>query len=382
MRQRTLTLILFLTASLAITSCVRTTALPGTAGNGPNVVLRPGEKPVPPLPLETPPAPPPLFDGKDLRSLPEAHLRQRARQAETQQDYPHAAILQYWVVERTKTGHYELACYLARTGKADPAFYWLQVAALADGVDTDHAERDEDLATLHADPRLPEVRTYLAACNRYFETNSPPRTVLVLPKGYQKGTPIAAVVWLHGLGSTPEEFVNESCQGYADALNVAIIGVSGTLARGPNTFVWAVDADRDARRVRDAVTEVSNRVTIKPGHVIALGFSQGAQVGLEIAVRNPEEYAGAIVLSPGAAYHLKDVQPSPLLARRGFVVACGAKELPGNVQLTKQDADWLRSAKAQVREKEYPGVAAHAFPPDFRARFPEWVKFIEQARGE
>ena len=84
-------------------------------------------------------------------------------------------------------------------------------------------------------------------------------------------------------------------------LNVAVVGVSGTLARGQQTFVWAVDAERDAQRVRNALAEVSDRVTVKPGHVIALGFSQGAQVGLEIAVRNPEEYAGAIALSPGAA---------------------------------------------------------------------------------
>jgi predicted esterase len=123
-------------------------------------------------------------------------------------------------------------------------------------------------------------------------------------------------------------------------------------------------------------------VTIKPGHVIALGFSQGAQVGLEIAVRNPEEYAGAIALSPGAATHLRDVTPSPLLARRGFVVSCGAKEAPGNVRLTESDADWLRGAKGQVREKQYAGVSDHAIPPDFRTRFPEWVKFIEQARGD
>jgi len=132
----------------------------------------------------------------------------------------------------------------------------------------------------------------------------------------------------------------------------------------------------------EALSEVSDRLTIKRGQVITFGFSQGAQVGLEIAVRFPEEYAGSIVASAGAQSRLKEVKPSPLLAKRGFVVVCGAKEAPGNVQLTANDAAWLRGAKAQVIHKAYPGMAAHALPADFDERFPEWVKFILDARGE
>jgi predicted esterase len=206
--------------------------------------------------------------------------------------------------------------------------------------------------------------------------------VLVLPKGYVKGTPIPAVLWLHGLGSRPEDFVNNGCQEYADALNVALIGVSGTKARGPRSFVWAEEMERNAKRLRDALAEVSDRVTVKKGYVITFGFSQGAQVGLEVAAKYPEEYAGSIALSPGAQPHLDDLKPSPLLAKRAFVVSCGAKEHPGNVQLTAMDADWLRQAKAHVIHKAYPGVAAHSFPGDFDDRFPEWVALILKTRGE
>ena len=226
------------------------------------------------------------------------------------------------------------------------------------------------------------VHQYLEDCNRYFESAPIVRTALVLPKNYQKGTPIPAVLWLHGLGSSPEDFVNDGSQEYADELNVALIGVSGTKARGPRSFVWAEDVEKDAKRLRDAVAEVSDRVTVKKGHIVTLGFSQGAQVGLEVAVRHPEEYAGSIVLSPGAEPHLEDVKPSPLLARRAFVVTCGAEEHPGNVRLTALDADWLRRAKASVIHKAYPGVSAHSFPKDFDERFPEWVKFILKTRNE
>jgi hypothetical protein len=105
-------------------------------------------------------------------------------------------------------------------------------------------------------------------------------------------------------------------------------------------------------------------------------------VGLEIAVHFPEEYAGAIVLSPGARPHLDALKKSPLLAQREFVLCCGAEELPGNVRLTTLDADWLRQAKAHVIHKAYPGVSAHAFPNNFDERFPEWVKSILKTRGD
>jgi predicted esterase len=381
MARATPRLILVLIACLTASACDRGPAVSVSTPAGPLVCISSGPKPSPPLMLEKPAAPPVLLDGQDLRKLPDDQLRRLAHLAETTMNYPNAAILQYWLVERTKTGRYDLACYLARTGKADPAFYWLQLAALEEGVDADHAARDEDLATLRADPRWHEVQTYLTACTRYFESGAGP-TALVLPAGYKQGTPIPVVVWLHGLGSNPEDFVNERCQVYADAVNVAIVGVSATVPRGPRKYVWAVDAERDARRVKDALAEVSNRVTIKPGHLIAFGFSQGGQVALELAVRNPEEFAGAIVLSPGAASHLADVQPSPRLTRRGFVLTCGEMEAPGNVELTTQDADWLRAARAKVLEKHYAGVSAHALPADFATRFPEWIKLIEQTRGE
>jgi predicted esterase len=369
-------LVFLLAASLATTACVRGPAVPSSASSGS------GGKPMPPLPIETPLPPPAMYKDQDMRTMPEAQLDQLTRRAVAAKDYPHAAILQYWIADRTKAGYYDLACYLARSGTPDPAFYWLQVAALDEGVDADYADADEDLAPLRADPRWPEVRTYLAACNRYFETSGTRHTPLLVPKGYAKGTPITVIVWLHGLGSTPDDFVNDSGQPLADRLNAAIVGVSGTVPRGPKKFVWAMDAERDAKWVRDALAGVADRVTIKPGHLIAFGFSQGAQVGIEIAVRNPEEYAGAIALSPGADAHLDGVKPSSLLARRGFVLAWGEDEAPGNVQLAKYDARWLGDAKAQVRQKEYPGIREHTFPRDFAARFPEWVKFIEQVRGE
>jgi predicted esterase len=322
------------------------------------------------------------LDGNNLREMTARELLGRANQAMADEDYPRAAAFQYWYFQKAKTGQYNLACFLAQTGQIEPAFYWLQIAAIEEGVDSLHALQDADLTSLRRDRRWGVVQKYLVACNKYFESAALSHTILVLPKGYQKNTPIPAVIWLHGLGSRPEDFVGDDSQVYADKLNVALIGASGTSARGPRSFVWADDPEKDAQRLSAALMEVADRVTIRPGRVITFGFSQGAQVGLEVAVRNPEVYAGSIVLSPGAMPHLEGLKPSPLLAQRGFVVSCGANEHPGNLHLTALDGNWLRQARAQVIQKLYPGVSAHTFPEDFEKRFPEWVKFILKARGD
>jgi hypothetical protein len=150
---------------------------------------RQGGKPIPPLQLAVPSAMPAQLDGKDLKIMEEDELLGRANQAMRKEDYSRAATFQYWYVQKSKTGQYNLACFLAQVGQADAAFYWLQLAAIEEGVDTQHAERDEDLTLLRSDPRWGKVRLYLAACNRYFEMTPNARTVLVSPQGYKKQRP-------------------------------------------------------------------------------------------------------------------------------------------------------------------------------------------------
>jgi predicted esterase len=345
----------------------------------------PGEKPKPPLELSAPPAPSVPLDGQDLQKAGVHELQAEAKDAASRGEFAKAVQLQHWAVVRAGSGQYDLACYYARNNQAEAALYWLQEAGLKEGVDVDHARQDEDLQGLRKDRRWNRIVAYLNACNQYWAKNGPAKTVLVLPKRYRKGTELTAVVWLHGLGSHPDDFVNEEeCQEFADEMNVAFIGVSGTEPRGPNSFVWAEDPVRDAQRIDDALKEVGDRVTVKPGHLITMGFSQGAGVGLEVAVRAPERFAGSIVMSSGCQrpLHLDAVVPSPQLARRGFVLTCGAQEAPGNVQQTKDGARWLRekAKTTKVVLKLYPQVSEHSFPPDFAKQLPAWVKHIEQAQ--
>ena len=342
-------------------------------------------KPKPPLAIEKPRAPSSDFHGQDLSKADGDSLARSASLAAEDQNYRDAVPLQYWAVQANDNGRYDLACYLARIGEKDAAFYWLQEAALNDGVDASWAVKDPDLVSLRKDLRWLRVLSFLKNCNAYWAESGLSLTTLVLPKSYKPGSgqPIGAVVGLHGLGGEPSRFVNDGWQAYADQLNRAIIGVSGTVPRGSRKYVWSEDPAKDAERIRKALKDVSNRVTVKPGDVVTFGFSQGAQMAFEVALKYPDEFRGAIVMSPGTVNptRLSNFESSPMNRHQGYICVCGAGEFPGNVAGTKADAEIAKRSGAKVELKLYPGVTEHAFPPDFGEKFVEWVNFIADAKS-
>jgi predicted esterase len=339
-------------------------------------------KPKPPLALANPRAPDPMSDGKDLRKGPPDLLAAVAHELYNQKRYAEAVQILYYAVERGAHGAYNLACYSALNGQKDAAFYWLQKAALGEGIDADWANKDSDLDSLRKDRRWSRIAPFLKACSHYWENSGRSATSLVVPKNYRPGTPIDVVVGMHGLGADPRTFITSaSYQKFADTLDVAFVGVSGTLPRGEQSFVWSEEPARDAQRIRQALEELSDKLTVAPGRLVAMGFSQGAQMAFEVAFANPSEYLGAIVFSPGTtkAVTLSELTAAPENVHQRYVCTCGENELPGNVQYTRRDAEFAKKAGSQVQLKLYKGASAHAFPADFKTAFQGWVQFV---RGE
>ena len=140
-----------------LVACVATTTPPpkSTGENSDKSVAEPRkadsgpiEKPVPPLQLAVPSALPEQLDQRDLKAMQVAELLGYTEQAVAKEDYSRAATFQFWYVQKSMEGRYDLACYLARLGQTDPALYWLQLAAIEEGVDAQWAQRDGDLVSL------------------------------------------------------------------------------------------------------------------------------------------------------------------------------------------------------------------------------------------
>ena len=306
-------------------------------------------------------------------------LRKLAAEAERRGDYAAAVPLEHWAMQKgLDGGHYDLACYYGRSADVAASLYWLQRAGLEEGVDPKWAGEDADLEPVRRDSRWPALSKFLFQCADHWEKTGHTATVLILPKKYTKDRPITLLVGLHGLGHNPAGFM-EGYQTDADDLNVAFVGVSGTLARGKNRFAWSHDHAKNAARLDAALQEIADRATVQPGNIILFGFSQGAQVAAELAARDPKRYAGAIVLSPGGL-------PSP--DSSVFGSQCPPGLCPGGrrPRTAGQRPAYrgIRSAVsrrcAQVRHKEYAGVAQYALPTDYFEVLPEWIDFILAAK--
>jgi len=347
-------------------------AKPETSADDP----APNELPKPPEAVAAPKDLPAVHGGKDLSKVDPDELVALARQAAARNDYKTALAAQFWAVKQGNDGHYDLACYYARNRQHDEAIYWLQRAAQTEGVDAQHAGQDEDLETLRRDPRWAAVHRYLRQCAAYWSKSGKTTTLVYVPKGFDKKKPSPVIVTLHGRGSRPDHFFGEETQGLADELKIPFVCVSGTRPTGPKAFVWAADGtDADNKRVDAALAEAADKVTVAPGKVIAIGFSEGAQVALEVAARDPDKFAGGIGMSPGADFHLNQVTPTPPLKERRFVVTIGGSEHPGNVMLARQDRDWFQRAGIQLQYITVPR-GGHSLPPHFTDQLPKWVAFI------
>jgi predicted esterase len=339
--------------------------------------------PEPPLGLEKPAPLDSTYKGEDLSKLESHVLLRRARQFFSRGDYRTGAQFQYQAVTKTGTDQYDLACCLAQIGDVDAAFYWLQVAGQEDGADADWAEQDDDLQRLRTDPRWRKVNRYLHECAAYWAAHGQPVNFVRVPKGSEGEQPKALLLWLHGSDSGPDFRTDDAVvlESVVDKLRIAVVGVSGTVPFGKAKFNWSEKPEADYQRIEAALAETAKRWKLTRERVILIGFSQGAQVGLEVAARHPDTFAGAIAIAPGAdGSHLKDVQAGPALAKCGFIIAAGALDSRDRREIARIDAAELlgKSAKVLVQPSAHSG---HTFPPDFMERFPEWLRFIEKAQG-
>jgi predicted esterase len=153
--------------------------------------------------------------------------------------------------------------------------------------------------------------------------------------------------------------------------------VSGPLARGPDAYDWSPDPAENARRVRDGIEQARASARIADDRIILFGFGEGAQASLDVAVREPDRYRGAIAMSPGnLRWRLDEVEPSPQIARQGYVIAFGSFEAFDTVGTSYVDASLLRDLGARVKVHTAWLYARHTLPPDFETRLPQWIDFV------
>ena len=199
-----------------------------------------------------------------------------------------------------------------------------------------------------------------------------------MPKGYDKAKPSPIVVALHHSGRL-EDLFGDAGQDMADRIGVPFVCVSGSYRSGPRIFSWmhAVNPSAEAKRIDAALAALAHRITVAPGKLVIVGLGAGAQVGVEIAVRDPDRYAGAVAIAPiETTFGLDSVKPD--LRERRFVIVAGPEASRKTEDLLASlDAEWLRGRGCATMLDSVP---ANRLPADFVLRVPNWVRFVLEGK--
>lgn len=222
---------------------------------------------------------------------------------------------------------------------------------------------------------------------------------LVLPRAADRSRPLPVVVFLPATFGTArmllQEYVGSDAlpgdevaradafdRWAAEALPQAAGGpgfaavlVAGTgspydYASGPN---WSATIQRYERQVFADLRRFAAAHPLDTTRVVLAGFSLGGDLAWALALRNPDRFAGAVVMGSRASYRSRGADHQALAAgRRRFVLSLGADEDPARVAGAQAAARLL--AQLGVEHRLLEAGAGHAAAP--AAAFAEALRFV------
>ncbi|EYB66805.1 hypothetical protein DEIPH_ctg069orf0006 [Deinococcus phoenicis] len=194
---------------------------------------------------------------------------------------------------------------------------------------------------------------------------------------FQPGTADLTLLLLHGTGGNETSLLSLGRQLAPEANLLSVRGRS--LEEGSPRFFRRFSAARydQAHLVEEAdalaqfVRDAAALYDLDPGQVIALGYSNGANIALATLARHPSTLAGAVLLRPVMAL---DDQPQTDLNRLPVLVLHGQRDpfLP----LAKAVTPYLRQSGADVQEERL--EAGHELISQDLALTAGWLR--DQAR--
>jgi hypothetical protein len=331
------------------------------------------ERPKPPFDLPAPPEPPNKVGRFDLGGLSVDKLTEVFEGALNARELDLAIAAGTWVAKRGERPHHALAQAYALKGAPDAVFYWLQRFGLEVSGKED-LSKNRYFDAVRSDPRFADIDHFLRQCALYWRASRRTSTLVFLPKQFNKSEKTPVLVCMAADGWFPESFPAADSQATADVTGLPVICVSATWPLGPRTYEWAFGKP-DAQRLKAALAEVADRVTVAPGKIILFGLTEGGQAALELAARAPERYAGAIAITPGHGSGFVSSPPLPRLDDRRFVLVVGSNELRVTDHWAGLARDWLEGNGAQVWYDRVP-AKRHQLPDDFVPRIKTWVTHI------
>jgi predicted esterase len=183
------------------------------------------------------------------------------------------------------------------------------------------------------------------------------------------GGPLPLLILLHGAGGYPEGFL-QKMEPLADKLGVILVAPH-SVGRTWDLIENLQTEDQpwqgpDANRLDRSLEDLFRRAAVDPGHVVLLGFSDGASYALSLGLSNPKLFTAVIALSPGMIAPVTRIDHQQLV-----FIAHGRSDHVLPFDGTKDIADALRRSGANVRFRPFDGD--HQIDPESLTEALQWA---------
>ena len=271
------------------------------------------------------------------------------------------------------TAAYNAACARALAGEAEAALAWLRRAGELGFAGVRSLEEDPDLAAVRGHPGFAGATAGIRA-NRGrmfadFKARAERAEILTIPPRKAPPGPRPLIVVLHGYGDEPG--ANAEVYRKAAARRGAIVAAPGALRPGPGGrgFAWTFRDEAEWWVLR-ALDRLLAEQPVDPRRVILAGFSQGANVALQVGLAHPDRFAG---LLPVAGWYEADrMAPPPGGGPRVYLLT-GARD--PRVDTFRQAERRLGAAGLDVRLRVVPGLG-HGYPRGATEELSRALRFL------
>lgn len=193
----------------------------------------------------------------------------------------------------------------------------------------------------------------------------------VLRSGTSLDEARSAVIFIHGRGSSGQDVI-----GLAEAIprdDTAWLAPSAPHgAWYPRRFLVPIEENEpylsEALRNLDQLFEDLQADGFPPERIGLTGFSQGACLALEYAVRNPRRYGFVAALSGALIGPLETPRSAIDLAQTPVLLACAEEDAHIPAEYVESTHRQLLTAKAALTRQRFPGNMHAIFPEEI-----EWI---------
>ncbi len=235
--------------------------------------------------------------------------------------------------------------------------FWSNRSAIANGLPLDLSGFDSDANASNDRPpagRSPtSLRNWRQMSSVHDAADSTSRPICVyVPHNYEPNYSYPLIVWLHGAGGNEHELL--SLMPAISDRNYLGLSFRGTLTAAdliPGGYRWAhAEADVVAfeEELQATVRQLRQTYHIHSERIILVGFDDGASMALQLMLRRPEWFGGAVSLAgrfpkmKNALERFRDLQGKRVL------IGGGTRDRVSSVETVVRSARLLHAAGIDV----------------------------------